>query len=144
MRIWICLAFTRYGDIGLFISQFKVRLIDCMSQKWHSDITDSIRCDIYREFKSQLNIEKYLCIDMPFYLRKAFARFRCSSHKLNIEFGRHRGIARADRICLHCFNQLNRLVVEDEYLVFFICSKFIGIREEYLHTWYRYGDSKNL
>ena len=30
------------------------------------------------------------------FLKKAFARFRCSSHKFNIELGRHRGIARAD------------------------------------------------
>ena len=84
-----------------------------MTQKWHSDKTESTRYDTYREFKSQLNIENYLCIDMPFYLRKAFARFRCSSHKLYIELGRHKGIARADRISLHCFNQLNRLVVEE-------------------------------
>lgn len=80
---------------------------------------------------------------MPFYLRKAFARFRCSSHKLNIEVGRHRGIARANRICLYCFNQLKKLVIEDEYHVFFICPNFDGIRDEYLHTWYRSGDSKN-
>ena len=131
------------GDIGLFISQFKIRLRDCMTQKWHSDITDSSRCDTYKEFKSLLDVEKYLCIDIPFYLRKAFARFRCSSYKLNIELGRHRGIARVDRICLFCFNNLSRIVVEDEYHVFFICAKFNNLRDEYLHTWYRSGDSKN-
>ena len=75
----------------MVISQCKVRLTDCMTQKLHSDITDSTQCDRHREFKSLLNIEKYVCIDMPFYLRKAFARFRCSSHKLDIEHGRHRG-----------------------------------------------------
>ena len=131
------------GDIGLFISQFKIRLRDCMTQKWHSDITDSSRCDTYKEFKSLLDVEKYLCIDIPFYLRKAFARFRCSSHKLNIELGRHRGIARVDRICLFCFNNLNKIVVEDEYHVCFICAKFNNLRDEYLHTWYRSGDNKN-
>ena len=55
------------------------------------------------------------------------------------------GIARADRICLYCFTQLNRFVVEDEYYVFSICFKFNDMRE-YLHTctWYRSaGDSKN-
>ena len=70
------------GDISMFIAQFKLRLIDCCSQKWHSDITGSTRCDTYKESKSLLNVEKYLCIDMPFYLRKAFARFRCSSLNL--------------------------------------------------------------
>ena len=28
------------GAIGLFISQFKIRFRDCMTQKWHSDIAD--------------------------------------------------------------------------------------------------------
>ena len=45
-------------------------------------ITVSSRCDTYKEFKALLNVEKYLCIDIPFFLRKAFARFRCSSHKI--------------------------------------------------------------
>ena len=76
-----------------------------------------------------------------FSLRKAFARFRCSSHKFNIELGRHRGIDRADRVCLYCFNNHNFLVVEDEYHVFFKCEKFDAIRNEYLNTWYQSGDS---
>ena len=115
--IWIA---QDVGDIAMFISQFKLRLTDSMTQKWHSDINDSSRCDTYKEFKTHLDVGKYLCIDMPFFLRKAFARFRCSSHKLSIEIGRHRGIDRADRICIYCFNQLNSYIVEDEYHVFFI------------------------
>ena len=138
--IWIA---QDVGDIAMFISQFKLRLTDCMTQKWHSDINDSSRCDTYKEFKTHLDVEKYLCIDMPFFLRKAFARFRCSRHKLSIEIGRHRGIDRADRICINCFNQLNSYIVEDEYHVFFICSKYKSIRDEFLHTWYQSGDSIN-
>ena len=38
------------GDIGMFISQFKQRLTDCMTQRWHADITESSRCDTYKEF----------------------------------------------------------------------------------------------
>ena len=83
------------GDIGMFISQFKQPLTDCMTQRRHTDITASSRCDTYKEFKSLLDVEKYLFIDIPFSLRKAFARFLCSSHKLNIELGCHKGIARA-------------------------------------------------
>ena len=100
----------------MFISQFKQRLTDCMTQRWHADISESSRCDTYKNFKSLLNVEKYLCIDIPFSLRKAFARFRCSSHKFNIELCRHRGIDRADRVCLYCINNHNFLVVEDEYV----------------------------
>ena len=60
-----------------------------MKQNWHSDINESSRCDSYKEFKTLLNVERYLSMDMQFYLRKAFARFRTSSHKLSIEIGRH-------------------------------------------------------
>jgi len=33
--------------------------------------------------------ERYLNIDLSYTLRKQFAKFKCSSHKLNIELGRH-------------------------------------------------------
>ena len=128
-------------DIGMFISQLKQRLIDCMTRWLHADISESSQCDTYKNFKSLLNVEKYLYIDIPFLLRKAFARFRCSSHKFNIEFGRHRGIDRAGRVCLYCFNNHNVLVVEDECHVFFKCEKFYALRNEYLNTWYQSGDS---
>ena len=81
-------------------------------------------------------------MDMPFYLRKAFARFRSSSHKLSIEIGRHHNINRADRLCLFCLNQFNIVTIEDEYHAFFICPKFNTQREKYLTPWHRQGDSK--
>ena len=34
--IWIA---QDVGDIGIFISQFKHRLTDCMTQRWHVDIS---------------------------------------------------------------------------------------------------------
>ena len=64
-------------------------------------------------------MERYLTLDMPFYLSKAFARFRSSSHKLAIEIGHHHGINRTDRICTFCFNRFNNVHVEDEFHVFF-------------------------
>ena len=95
-QVWIAQG---VGDNGMFISEFKQRLTDCMTQRWHADITESFQCDTYKQFKSLLNVEKNLCIDIPFSLRKAFARLNCSSHKFNIELGRHRVIDRADRVC---------------------------------------------
>ena len=106
-----------------------------MKQNWHSDINESPRCDSYKEFKTLLNVERYLSMDMQFYLRKAFARFRTSSHKLSIEIGLHHNINRADRICIFCFNQNNTIVIEDEYHAFFICPKFDAQRETYLIPW---------
>ena len=125
-----------------FVLQFKIRLTDCMKQNWHSDINESSRCDSYKEFKTLLNVERYLSMDMPFYKRKAFARFRSSSHKLSIEIGRHHNINRADRLCLFCLNQFNIVTIEYKYHTFFICPKFNTQREKYLTPWYRHGDSR--
>ena len=94
--------------VNAFIGQFKIRLTDCMKQTWHSDINESPRCDSYKEFKTLLNVERYLTLDMPFYLRKALARFR---HKLSIEIGRHHNINRADRNCIYCLNQSNTMII---------------------------------
>ena len=94
------------------------------------------------EFKSLLTVERYLNLDMPFHLRKAFARFRSSSHKLAIEIGRHHNINRTDRICTFCFNQSNNLHLEDEFHVFFNCLRFDAIRQNLLSPWYRQGSSK--
>ena len=130
------------GNENAFVSQFKIRLTDCMKQNWHSEINESPRCDSYKEFKTLLNVERYLSMDMPFYLRKAFARFRSSSHKLSIENGRHHNNNRVDRICNFCLNQSNIVTIEDEYHAFFICPKFNTQRENYLTSWYRQGDSR--
>jgi len=45
-----------------------------------------------------LNPKRYLCINIPFYVRTSLAKFRCSNHQLLIEIGRHLGITREQRI----------------------------------------------
>ena len=100
-----------------------------------NDQVQSSRCDTYCTFKSLLNVEKYLCIDISFYFRKSFARFRCSSHKLNIELGRHYGIERADRTCFYCLLNGNNQIFQ-EYHALFICPKYSIVRENYLFNWY--------
>ena len=138
------LAMQEIDNENAFVRQFKIRLTNCLKQNWHSDINESPRCDSYKEFKTFLNVERYLSIDMPFYVRKAFARFRSSSHKLSIEIGRHHNINRADRLCLFCLNQFNIVTIEDYYHAFFICPKFNTQREKYLTPWYRQGDSRTV
>ena len=124
------------GDIPTFLQQFKQRLFDCMFQNWQSGITDSTRCDFYKNIKTLLNPERYLSIKLPFNIMKSYARFRCSSHKLNIETGRHFNISRNDRICLYCMMQNDLFTVEDEYHAFFHCVKYVDIRRNLLHNWY--------
>ena len=130
------------GNEDAFVSQFKLRLTDCVKQNWHSAVNESTRCDSYKVFKTLLNVERYLSIDMPFPLRKAFAKFRTSSHKLSFEIGRHYNINRADRICTFCLKQSDTITIEDEFHAFFICHKYAVQRENYLAPWYRQGDSR--
>ena len=104
---------------------------------------NSTRCDTYKYFKTMLNPEKYLTIDMPFYIRRSLARFRCSSHKLLIETGRHLGIPRQDRICVFCLNNYNRSCIEDEYHVFFVCERFNEERQRYISPWFTHDCNFN-
>ncbi len=109
---------------------------DATQHYWHDNVFNSSRCDFYKLFKSQLNPEKYLSIDMPFYYRKALARFRCSSHKLKIEVGRHTNIPRENRICTFCFENVGLIVIENEFHAFFVCGRFEHTRTALLFTWY--------
>ena len=68
----------------------------------------------YKCFKSNLDVEKYLFIDLNFLCRKTLANFRCSSHKLLIEKGRHQNIEREYRFCPFCLER-NIYSVEDEF-----------------------------
>jgi hypothetical protein len=126
--------------VNAFIFQFRQRLTDCMRQDWHDKVNTSSRCDFYKHFKSLLDPEKYLCIDIPFPLKKAFARFRCSSHTFKIGTGRHKSIPWEDRLYLHC--QLDGIFsIEDEFHVFFQCPKYGDVRAQNLLSWYSAGDS---
>ena len=59
-----------------------------------------------------------MCVNISPSLRRAFATFRCSSHKLNIELGRHFNIKRDDRVCHHCLLNHDIVVIETEYHYF--------------------------
>ena len=54
--------------------------------------------------------EEYLNVLNPKH-RIVMSKFRCSSHKLMIEQGRHLNIDRENRICQNC----NMNIIEDEY-----------------------------
>ena len=131
--VWIS---QHLRHINMFVSSFKQRFKDCSTQNWSDNVSSSSRCDTCCTFKSLLNIKTYLFIDIPFYFRKYFALFRCTSHKLNIELGRRNGLERKDRICSFCFLNGNQLILEDEYHAFFICPTYVNIREIYLYNWY--------
>lgn len=126
--VWIS---QEIGDTNMFLKLFKQRLIDCCTQQWYENITNSSRCFHYNKFKSLLNVERYLLIEIPFKHKKAFCNFRCSNHKLGIEIGRHNNIPREERLCTTCNDS-----IDCEFHAFFICKKYKQIRDKYLFNWY--------
>lgn len=125
-----------FGNLDMFICNFKQRLCDCLTQDWKRYVNESSRCHHYKYFKSLLNPETYLTLDLPYKLRLAMSRFRCASHSFQVETGRHAGIPFNERLCNFCLENLNIHVVQCEYHVFFHCQQFHEIRQRYLLNWY--------
>lgn len=59
-------------------------------------------------------------------LRRYMTCFRLSSHKLEIELGRFRGVERNERLCKLC----SQNVVESEYHFLLSCDKYTEIRKK--------------
>ena len=75
-------------------------------------------------------MEKYLSIDLSYICRKTIANFRCSSHNLAIEKGRHNNVEREFRFCKFCL-QRNVYVIEDEFHFFMVCPMYNTLRDMY-------------
>ena len=90
---------------------------------------------MYFNFKSLLETERYLSLDLLSKQRYSLWDFRCTSHTLHI-VGRHTGAETSQRICSHCLLYNNLRVVDCEYHAFFHCTKYSDNRETYLFSWY--------
>ena len=118
------------GNDREFLRIFTQRIKDCYTQKWFSLVNESSKVFHYRHFKSLLNPELYINIDLNYVLKKALSKFRCSSHELMIEKCRHLSIDRNFRFCKICEEQ-NINVVEDEFHFFFECQSYEFLRITY-------------
>ena len=122
--VWIADA---VGNTNPFLSIFTQRIKDISLQNWRSSINNSPKADHYKYFKSQLDVEKYLFVDLSFVCRKTLANFRCSSHNLQIEKGRHMNVEREYRFCPFCLER-NVYIVEDIFHFFMICPLYHDLR----------------
>ena len=87
------------GNESNFISLFKTRIKDSYLQLWKSKLDNSPKALHYKFFKTDLYSEPYLDINLSFILRKSLTNFRCSTHDLMVEKGRHLSIDRQLRFC---------------------------------------------
>ena len=84
---------------------------------------------LYREYKYYFEHEIYLqCLNFRKF-RHALAKFRTCSHNLEIEVGRHSGIARMERTCKLC-----SLGVEDEAHFMLYCPVLDWLRQKYIQS----------
>ena len=97
----------------------------------------------YKHLKSLLEVEKYLSEDLDFKFRTILANFRCSSHDLMIEKGRHNGIDRMYRFCPICLKR-SVFVIEDEYHFVMVCPEYEQIRYEYFPQYMLTNISYNI
>ena len=78
----------------------------------------------YKNVKCNIGFEKYLSCVKNINHRIALTRLRCSSHKLAIEDGRFRNLARSERKCIYCKMD----VIEDEYHFLLVCPFYRNLR----------------
>ena len=125
--IWIS---QDVGNSKLLTHLFTEGLKDCYFQEWLSKVAESEKAEHYKHFKSLLEVEKYLILDLCFKFRQALAKFRCSSHNLMIEKGRHLDLDRIFRNCPFCLKR-NIYTIEDEYHFLMVCPQYEDIRYIY-------------
>ena len=120
------------GNVWNFLNIFTRRLKDIYLQNWHSQINDSPKALHYKHLKSQLDVEKYLSIDISYICRKNLGKFQCLSHNQAIEKGSHTNVEREYRLCQFCL-QRNVYVVEDEFYFFMLCPMYDTLRNMYFN-----------
>ena len=103
------------GDVGIFLSLLKQRVLDYFRPSWHNELQDSSRAVFYRNI-SDFHFQNYLEIITENKFRTALAKLRLSSHRLEVETGRWarpNAIPFSERSCKVC----NK--IEDEYQILF-------------------------
>ena len=85
-----------------------------------------------KELNHNFEMSPYLTILVNKKQRNALAKLRLSSHQLNIETGKHRDIAHAERKCNLC----NTQDLEDEYHFSLICPVYNELRKVYIQKYF--------
>ena len=127
-----CVWLTQYvgGDETQFLNSFRLRIDDSFGQEWYTDISENMKLETYRTFKSLLEPEIYLATIDSYFLRRELSKYRILNHNLMTEEGRQKGIPRELRICKSCDLEC----VEDEYHFVIICPAYENLRKSLYQT----------
>ena len=108
---------------------------------WDNERKQNKKLRFYNTVKDSFNIENYLSVDLKHKNIKRIAQLRTSSHRFNIETGRHGAVKQRDirnRLCNHCCDLTNLdflaelpffdPILEDEIHVLQSCPLYEDIR----------------
>ena len=110
-----------------FLYALQQTIKDQFLQTWYTEVFSNSKLNWYSEFKTEFTHEPYLNVVKVRKYRRALASFRISSHRLQVEKGRHKKNARNERKCAVCQSE-----VEDEYHLLMVCPLYNDIRLTYI------------
>ena len=87
---------------------------------------------MYKHLVNEFKLQNYLRKPLDVRSLKEITNIRICTHKLNLEFGRHRNVERSERKCKLC--NLNE--IEDEYHFILQCPLYNDIRMKFIKTYY--------
>ena len=118
-------------NVEWFKVAVKLRLKDQYLQSWTAETEGLSYCTIYRLFKNQFGVEKYLC-NLSVNDRITLTKFRTSNIAIPINSMRFNNIARKDRKCELC----NANEIGDEFHYLMKCEYFTTERKVFLKRYY--------
>ena len=113
--------------------------------QWKNERHHNQKLHFYNSVKSSFGCETYLRVELNHQQLRRLAQIRTSSHRFNVETGRHGPEKRStvlNRVCHHCSDtdtlkymlelpfQASQVVVEDELHVLQTCPRYKDLREQ--------------
>ena len=108
--------------INIFVNTVREMRYSQFISQWKTDLQENRKwpkLDTYKMIKHDYRVEPHILYVRNKKYQRALTRLRVSSHKLNIEAGRHVRpyIPRQQRVCLHCTTG----ELDDEFHFLLIC-----------------------
>jgi hypothetical protein len=106
------------------------KLKDLCKNIYRKNILECNKLKLYSKVKFNLEREKYLYVFNPA-LRKAATDLRLSSHKLQIEVGRHNNVPANSRICKFCNNNIGD---EEHHIMYCYNPILTNLRNKFINN----------
>ena len=131
------------GEVPESPLAIKKALKEMFIGKWEADRHENAKLGFYNAVKKNFCCEQYLCMDLNSNQSKRIAQIRSSSHRFNIEAGRHGSAKRSNilhRLCYQCGDEATiellaelpffEPIKEDELHVLRHCPMYNDLRDQ--------------